>query len=77
MRSKHQQHDDDNSRLVDQVTAQVTDATQQAKLKSRTLQDNEAKINRLQSEVGPIPSVQSDYKAHSKQCHGVTFMHSI
>lgn len=56
MRAKHQQHDDEHSRLVDQVTAQVTDATQKAKIKSESLQDNEAKINRLQSEVRLLPS---------------------
>lgn len=47
----HQRQDDESSRLMDQVTAQMTDATQKAKIKRQTLAENESKISRLQREV--------------------------
>ena len=51
LRSKNQQQDDEDSQLLDQVTAQITDATQKTKIKRQTLQDNEARIARLQHQV--------------------------
>ena len=51
LHSKNQQQDDEDSQLLDQVTAQITDATQKAKIKRQTLQDNEARIARLQHQV--------------------------
>lgn len=57
LRASHQRQDDEASRLVDQVTAQITDASHKAKIGAQTLAENEAKITRLQSEVRPLPSL--------------------
>lgn len=50
-RSRNQQMDDDNSRLIDGVTAQVTEASQRAQAKRRSLQEGASKLQRLQSHV--------------------------
>lgn len=51
MKAKNQQMDDENSQLIDGVTSQMSEASQRAQAKRRTLQENSSKLQRLQSQV--------------------------
>lgn len=50
-KAKAQQQDDESGRSVDEITRQITDASQIGKHKQQTLKDNEKRIGQLQNQV--------------------------
>ena len=50
-RTKNQQQDDEGSNMVDEVTRQITDASQMARIRQQTMRENEGKVGQLQHQV--------------------------